>query len=406
MAKKIVLVTSGQPTLNPRLLKEADALADAGYEVTVLYSYWNAWGAAFDSQLLPTKKWKAICAGGNPEQDKLTYFLSRLFYKIANKIKSKSLIEFAVARPAYYLIREAKKHQADLYIGHNLGALPAVVIAAKANNKPCGFDAEDFHRNETSDDANNADVLLKSQIEDKYLPQLNYFSTSSPQIADAYKTLYPALNPIVLLNVFRSDDRVKNRQVAGGPIKLFWFSQTIGANRGLQDVVGALRLLDKAHFELHILGSTQHSDPAFIDELTNSGISLTFQKPVHPDELTAFAAQFDIGLALEPGFAMNNNLALSNKIFTYMQAGLAIIASNTAAQQDLLKTNPSIGYAYPKGNITALAAILSSYHTNRSQLTYNQNEALRLAHEQYNWEMESQKFLDLVRQTLSPKGND
>lgn len=403
MRDKIVLVTSGQPTLNPRLLKEADALANAGYDVTVLYSYWNAWGAAFDRELLPTKKWKAICVGGEPEGDKLTYFLSRLIHKIATKSKVKALVDLAIARPAYFLIREAKKYKADLYIGHNLGALPAVVAAAKANNRLSGFDAEDFHRNETSDDANNAHVLLKSQIEDKYLLQLNYFSTSSPQIATAYKQLYPKLDPLVLLNVFPADDTIKEKQVSNAPLKLLWFSQTIGSNRGLQDIVAALQLLDKATFELHILGSKQHSDAGFIDELVNSGINLTFHDPVHPDNLTAFAAQFDIGLALEPGFAINNNLALSNKIFTYIQAGLAVIATDTAAQQDLINTNPTIGQIYPKGNITALATILSNYNANRTQLTYNQNEALRLAREQYNWEIESRKFLGVVAQTLSNK---
>lgn len=63
-AKKIVLVTSGQPSLNPRLVKEADALVEAGYEVTVIYQYWNEWGTDLDKVLLPQKKWKTIRVGG------------------------------------------------------------------------------------------------------------------------------------------------------------------------------------------------------------------------------------------------------------------------------------------------------------------------------------------------------
>ena len=51
---KIVLISPGQPSLNPRLVKEADTLAANGYDVTVLYSYWNDWGAKFDKTLLPT----------------------------------------------------------------------------------------------------------------------------------------------------------------------------------------------------------------------------------------------------------------------------------------------------------------------------------------------------------------
>ncbi|MEO6850572.1 MAG: hypothetical protein ABI203_06320, partial [Mucilaginibacter sp.] len=71
--KKILLVSSGQPSLNPRLVKEADSLADAGYNVTVLYAYWNDWGTKFDTDLIASKQWKAICAGGSPGQKKFIY---------------------------------------------------------------------------------------------------------------------------------------------------------------------------------------------------------------------------------------------------------------------------------------------------------------------------------------------
>ncbi|MFD2145591.1 hypothetical protein [Mucilaginibacter antarcticus] len=288
MAKKVVLVTSTQPSLNPRLVKEADTLCNAGYEVTVLYSYWNNWGADFSDQLLKTKPWKAICVGGNPETQGGLYFLSRLINKIAKAWVNSSTFNFltdiAISRASYCLKRETKNHPADLYIGHNPGALPAIIAAAKANNKPCGFDAEDFHRNETSDDSTNLDVRLKTQLEDKYLSHLDYFTTSSPEIAMAYQQLYPALNPVVLLNVFPVSNDVNTNRIgiATGPLKLFWFSQTIGDRRGLQDVVAALKSLDKDSFELHILGSQLHSDPDFIKALLTSGVNLTIHQPIPP----------------------------------------------------------------------------------------------------------------------------
>jgi glycosyltransferase involved in cell wall biosynthesis len=403
MAKTIVLVSSGQPSLNPRLVKEADALTDAGYEVTVLFSYWNTWGTEFDKQLLPAKKWKAVCVGGDPEHNRVTYFMSRLIYKLAQSINSKksgAMIEFAIARASYFLISAAKKHQADLYIGHNLGALPAVVAAAKANNKPCGFDAEDFHRNETSDDSNTADVILKTNIENKYLPRLNYFTASSPQIANAYRQLYPALKPVVLLNVFPKSIVQINASRAASPLKLFWFSQTIGADRGLDDIINALLLLPKHQFELHLLGSTANSSKTFINQLLHSNVNINLHLPVAPDQVIAFASQFDIGLALENNKPINRDICLTNKIFTYMQAGLAIIASDTTAQQHFINNNPQIGSTYPKHNAQQLATIISNYYTDQTRLLACKENALQLAHQQYNWEVESLKFLDTVKQTL------
>lgn len=405
--KSVVLISSGQPALNPRMVKEADALAEAGYRVTVLYAHWNKWGTDFDNELIPSKKWGAICIGGDPEQKKLTYFFSRLIHKLAKAINKlsggKFLAELAITRPAYYLMRDAKKHQADLYIAHNLGALPAAVKAAEKNKKAIGFDAEDFHRFETSNSKTNPDVVLKSQLEDRYIPFVHYLTASSPLIAEAYRQLFPFQNPTVILNVFNREITIKQPVInIDQPIKLFWFSQTIGVNRGLEDVITAMQLLKGYPFELNILGFlTSKVKTDFIDKLLYTApINIRFHDPVAPDSLTEFASQFHIGLALEPAFSTNNNLALSNKIFTYLQAGLAVIASDTSAQERLLNEYPGIGKIYQKTNIKSLAAILLYYHQNRKQLLETQKAALQLAHEKLNWETEKEIFLLEVKKTL------
>jgi glycosyltransferase involved in cell wall biosynthesis len=406
--KKVVIISSGQPSLNPRMVKEADALAEAGYNVTVLYAYWNNWGTKFDKELLPSKKWKAICAGGDPQQTKITYFLSRVIHKaakiISRRTQGKYWAELAIARGGYFLIREAKKHQADIYIGHNLGALPATVKAAKANKKPCGFDAEDFHRFEVSDDKANTDVVLKTELENRYLPQVDYLTASSPLIAKAYQKLYPGIKPVVIVNVFPCDNNIKQAVLnQDGPIKLFWFSQTIGPNRGIEDVINALILLKDQPFELHLLGYlSAEFQNSFIDKIIGkSTFPIYFHEPIPSDEITAFASQFDIGLASENNIPLNRDICLTNKIFTYIQAGMAIVASDTTAQVDLLNEYPGIGKIYQKGNAQSLAVTLSYYHQNRKQLFEARKASLLLARQKLNWETESGSFLSTVEKTLS-----
>ncbi len=401
------MISSGQPSLNPRMVKEADALADAGYKVTVLYAHWNKWGAEFDKELIPSKKWSAICIGGDPEQKKLTYFFSRLIHKFAKAVNhssgSKLLAELAITRAAYYLMRDAKKYPADLYIAHNLGALPAAAKAAKTNKKLFGFDAEDFHRYEVSDAKTNPDVVLKSHLEDRYVPLANYLTASSPLIAEAYQQLFPAQNPTVMLNVFDSEPGIKQPVInKNEPIRLFWFSQTIGVNRGLDDAIKAMQLLKDYPFELNIAGFLpQNIKTDFIDKLVETEpVDIHFHDPMSPDSLTEFASQFHLGLALEPAFSINNNLALSNKIFTYMQAGLAVAASDTNAQLKFMDEYPGMGKTYQKGNAQALANILLNYHQNREQLFEAQKTSLLLARQKLNWGIEQEKFLSLVDKTL------
>lgn len=399
--KKILLVTSGQPALNPRLVKEADAMADAGYDVTVLYSYWNAWGTEIDNGLLPKNKWKAVRVGGVPGGK--IFLQSRLIHKIAwmifNKTKSNYFADFAIARSSYFLIREAKRFKADLYIAHNLGALPAVVKAAEKYQKPCGFDAEDFHRNEISDDPNDPDVILKTNIEQRYIPRLDYWTASSPLIAEEYHRLFPSMaKPEVILNVFPL-----NKEVSPGgadpvkPLKLFWFSQTIGTGRGLEDILSALKMTGLENVELNLLGHlSEDAKHMFAD----SDAHIVFHNPIPPDEIPAFASQFDIGLAIETRSPHNRNICLTNKIFTYLSSGLAVVASNTIAQQQLLARYPGIGKVYPGGNAEALAELLRYYQHDRDVLHQTKLSALQAAKNELNWETESKKFFAVIERTF------
>ncbi len=109
--------------------------------------------------------------------------------------------------------------------------------------------------------------------------------------------------------------------------------------------------------------------------------------------------QYDIGLASETGFCFNNNSALSNKLFTYIQCGLAIAVSNTPAQSALINEYPLAGKIYNSAG--ELADILTAYHQNREQLFQTKSEAFKIGQTILNWEKESEKFLALVNETLA-----
>jgi hypothetical protein len=402
---KIVIITSGQPALNPRLVKEADALVESGHEVTVIYAYWNQWGKKFNEILLAKRSWTAICAGGDPEFHKSVYFVSKIVFKLSKLISLLSgqrlLPDWAIGRPAPFLSRMAAKQVADLYIGHNLAALPATVNAAKKHNRPCGFDAEDFHRYEISSDVSHPDVLLKSYIENRYMTELQYLTASSPPIGESYRQLFPMLDPKIVRNVFpKSNLRPKPVMSRTMPVKLFWFSQTLGSQRGLQDVVGALAQLPRNNFELHLLCDQPAYTLPFRDQLVGSGINIRFYDPLPADQIIAFAAQFDVGLATEPGFSINNDLALSNKLFTYVQAGLLVIATATTAQKAFIEQYPNLGLLYPAGDKPALIKLLSHIEQNRLALAAAQQASLTLAHTELNWETEKYAFLTAIGQAI------
>ncbi len=411
MGIKIALVTSSQPSLNPRLVKEADALADAGYEVVVIGQFWNAWAAETDKVLLEKKKWRFIRIAGSPTEDKNAYLLSRIIHKIARSISKKGLLNYYLAelstnRCFYPLYKQAIKQKADLYIGHNPGGLAPAILAAKHNGVKCGFDAEDYHRLEYSDDLNHPDVKYKTFLEEKYFPQADYLITSSPKITEQYEKNFPDLTFNTILNVF---PRVANVNITPSkpnePLKLFWFSQTIGPNRGLDEVIESMRIIDSPLIELHALGYPREQAitnyKALAVKYGFTPNQLNFYNPIPPDDIFKFATKFDIGLATEIGVPFNRTICLTNKIFTYIQAGLAIAASNTTAQQDLLNKYPGCGNLFDMKNAESLAAILNGYLENRDLLTKAKQQSYNYGQQALNWEAESVKFLNIVKHTLA-----
>ncbi len=408
--KRIVLVTSSQPSLNPRMVKEADALAHEGHEVIVIGQHWHAWASVTDKTLLGTKKWKYIEVGGSPDKNKATYLVTRLIHKIGRKLREKltlkgGIAELSMGRCGNLLYREAIKQRADLYIGHNPGGLAPAINAAKYLGVKCGFDAEDFHRREYSDDPNHPDVLCKTFLEEKYFPRADYLTTSSPLITKEYIKIFPQLEFNTILNVFPKVQNINVKpSLEGSPLKLIWFSQTLGHNRGIAEIITAIGIVNNPLVELHLLANPRESNiktfNAMAEEHGLKPHQLNYHPPLPPGQLFSFCANFDIGMASETGFGTNNNLALSNKLFTYFASGLAILYSDTPAQENLMKGFANCGIQYGKKDPNSLAEAVGYYLSNRKELNNAKASSYRSAQTVLNWENESEKLISLINNLL------
>lgn len=408
--KRIVLVTSSQPSLNPRMVKEADALASAGYEVIVVGQYWNDWATKADQILLKNKQWTFIRVGGSPHKDMATFTLTRISHRISRQLNSYlgsnfGLAEGAIGRCTRLLYAEALKQKADLYIGHNPGGLAPAVNAAKKNKVKCGFDAEDFHRHEYSDDPSHPDVLRKTFLEEKYFSQADYLTAASPLIGKEYEKIFGDLNFTPIVNVFPKPTHITVQESQDGkPLKLFWFSQTLGHNRGIAEIIEAMGIANNPLIELHLLANPREENISFFNKLARkfnlAPHQIVYHPPIPSEELFSFAVNYDIGLASEPGFNLNNNIALSNKLFTYIASGLAVLYSNTTAQESFMFDYPDCGKVYDKKDPHSLAQGILFYLNNRTALNQAKQASYAYGQNQLNWETESKKFLKLVEETL------
>ena len=352
----VVIVTPDYLSSTPRVVREATALSDAGLKVAVVH------GAGpleqlreADRRLLLSRPFVACPISRSPRgTEGLFHALSGLRHRVAKRLAplvgesapGRVLHSWASSRIGPELARAAARIQAPLYIGHYPGGLVAAASAARRRGGRLGYDAEDLHAGETHTEQGRH-AARAARIEARLLPICSSVTASSLDIAEELVMRYRIPAPLVVHNC---PDRVERAHLGQRrdptPRTSFgWFSQTIGLDRGLQTAIRALGLVG-APTELHLRGSCA---PEVRDVLRRLVVEhapacrLWLHPPAHPDDLLCSVAEQDVGLALEPGGTLANRLAASNKLFAYLAAGMAVVATSTPGQVRVLAASPGAG---------------------------------------------------------------
>ncbi|MFZ0426408.1 MAG: glycosyltransferase [Xanthobacteraceae bacterium] len=411
--KRICIVGLGSISHNPRVVKEADALAAAGHDVVVVFLRHYRWSRPIDCQIIERAKWRAeivdVAPSGSGRLRRWASALQlHLFLRLCRWTLRFPVAELAYSRYFLALLRRAVRQRSDLYIGHYTGSLPVVAWAARRTGAKFAFDFEDFHRAETSgSDAGGSSNRLVAVLEDRYLPAASFVTAASWGIGEYVAKTTGLPVPTTILNVFPWADRAgipaPQARPANSPLSLYWFSQVVSLDRGLQDVIAAMALM-RAPAELHIRGSDAGAAIDALQGLARErGVvdRVRFHPIVAPGELLADAAKHDIGLGLELRTPLNRDICITNKIFLYMLAGLGVVASRTRGHDDVIKLCPDAGFLYPSGDAAALAAILDGLAQDRQLLERTKSAALAAARDRWNWERESRSLIARIEASMS-----
>ncbi len=409
--KKVLLVTTANMTCNPRCYKELTALVNSGYKVSVLKFDIRNWSEEYEALLesaLPQVQWITLDTG---RRSKAGWLAATLVGKLAGKLqqlfpKNLAITSYAIEKRSWLLHNKLKQiaSQYDLLIAHNLGAFLPVYNAAKDAGIPYGVDVEDYHPGEYDDTTHEqyARMLMQGTLKDAA-----YVTAAAPLILQHTIQDVPAIKErsVVVNNVFLLELQPEFQDlplIDGEPLKLVWFSQNVGLDRGLDDVIGALNQINDFPIELTLIGNCTDSNRQFFtDMLTNTKHALIFKKPLPEKELMIELSQYHIGLALEIVHNLNKRICIANKMSTYLLCGNAIIASGTEGQELFMKQYPGIGQTYTSGNPTLLATAITKYYNDKQLLQQHRRNGYKLATEELNWEKEQQLFLAAVNKALS-----
>lgn len=405
---RICLISSVHPWVNPRLVKEADLLASLGHEVSVVTKRVDQWSDERDVTLLANKRWTS------DRVNLLRHDRSGRWPWLMTAMRSRAALTgyrltgaLRLAEEGYYrgfsrVLQSALRTHADLFIAHTQGALPIAARAARHTGAKYAFDCEDLLAEETADGLTDPVVRRAIlDIERVYVPQASYVTATSHAMAAYLENAY-RIAPHVVLNAFPLAELSGVPRPAargrGPTTELVWMSATIGARRGLEDVVRALaRLAESAR--LTIFGRMQ---PAFEPELASLigqlGVADRISiKPIPaPSLVMSTMSRFDVGLTLDLNDCLNRSLTICNKVFLYLQAGLLVAATDTPGQREVLDRVPRAGVVYTPGDADALAARLEPFVNDRGKLLEAQEAAWQAGQQRYNWDREREVFLGAV----------
>lgn len=413
MKKRICLVSSSHLGSNPRLVKEADALHAAGYEVRVVSADVSESVRTRDADVLRRAGWRHVPVGRGTRLGHATRVACQRVAAIAQSILPRSTVALSAWRESWLwhrLADVAASEPADLFIGHNLPALPAVVAASDRVGSACAFDVEDDHCLELPpNERNSARYRGRDGMLAKLLPRCRYVTAASPGIAAAIAARYDVPTNLVQ-NVFPLSEReglAPAPRTLGSPLRFYWYSQTVGLDRGLSELIHLLGL-SRTRVTLTIRGDAEpHVAAKLSREAMDAQVTLRLEPLAAPGEMTRLAAEHDIGVCFELADG-NRGIAAANKLYTYVLAGMPMLLSAMPAHIAFAEQLGTSANGMAGANAALLVdpndenapRRLSEWLAQSDELAAASRRLWEIGTERLNWDVEKDKFLGIVSSAL------
>ncbi|TDE96144.1 glycosyltransferase [Occultella glacieicola] len=173
--------------------------------------------------------------------------------------------------------------------------------------------------------------------------------TVSEPIAEALRDRYDLRRtPSVVLNspsltvesTCAKDVRTESGIEPGTPLVVY--SGVLNEKRGLPTVVQALSLLPEVHFAVVCVPDASHWRAALLMKAARkAGVSdrVHLIDPVAPEEILAYLRTADVGIHPLIAGLPNHEMALPNKLFDYLFAGLPIVVSDLKLMGAFVREN-------------------------------------------------------------------
>jgi glycosyltransferase involved in cell wall biosynthesis len=318
-----------------------------------------------------------------------------------------SVATAAFARVHRELVDAILEEPSDLIYGGTTGAIGAAAEAGRRSGSAFAVDFEDYHCAEHESPDGNLSNSLGGLVMRWASEGAAFVTAGSAAIAHACRDEL-GIPAVPINNVFplpasapdRTEGIEHRREFA-----VYWFSQTIGPGRGLEDVIRALGLTARPA-TLTLRGCAA---PGYVESLREIAstvaprLEIRITPPASPAHMVDECRAFDLGVSAEQGHIRNRLLNLPNKATTYPLAGLPVALTDTPGQRPLADDLGSGALMFLPGDHETLAGKLVALMTDREELACAREASWNAATTRWHWEHELERgaLLSAVRSVLA-----
>lgn len=281
---------------------------------------------------------------------------------------------------------------------HDLNALPIGYLISRLTGAKLIYDAHEmWSEQEIQNSLPRYIRVIGRWFEKRYSRRADAAISVSEGIADEMQRRFNLEKVNVVRNlpshhpVDRSESPLRRHLAIDSQDFIVLYQGALSSGRGVECLIEAFLQLDDPRLQLVLLGNGPLK--ADLEEAvppTELNSRVHFISAVPHAELLYWTAGADTGVHPMVGSCLNHKLALPNKLFEYLQAGLPIIVSDMPEMATFVRKE-KIGLVFEDGNAEELARNIAALSEDHDLVDTFRAEARRVAAIE-NWENESQKL--------------
>lgn len=404
--KKIAMIVWNEFLNDARVLKEAQTLQHAGYQVRVFALHTPGITPQQErlkdgievfrvarSPLWQLRKRKIACAASTQAGKNQGHI---------RKLSIKHQVLRLIARTWTHtaLLVHMVRYGASVVHSHDVNTLPTAWLASRISRARLVYDA---HEISTSREGYDSFRRLVGMVEKRLMPAADGTITTTDARAKYFARAYHVTRPTVLQNRPRltrcaPTNRIREELGLAEQWPIVIYQGGLQQGRGLEKLIRVAAKVPDAYFVLIGGGRLAHSLSQLIEELDlQDRVHIIPTVPLA--ELPSYTASADIGVQPIENTCLNHYTTDSNKLFEYLIAGLPVVATDFPEIRRIVRRH-DVGVLVssddPTGLAHALNVLVSDANLREAYAQNARSTAVTL-----NWEEQESRLVDLYQQVLS-----